>query len=195
MDCYFCCCCCYWPPIREVCPNYELVEFQPRTFTTPYLGSVAYCYVAYLLYPPYPLLPPSHVPPPPPFYFDASTIGSSTHLGVPRLCPRIHKKPSPPLLSPSLLETDSPSPPSPPPFLSDSCRCRSLTAAKIFFNVAPSCCSVSSCRHHGSRNFPPPAYPVSFAHTSNIGQRVAHSATFACLRYMDRISFCHNQNC
>ena len=58
-----CCCCCYWPPVCEVCPNYEVVEFQPRTLTTPDLGSVAYCYVL-LLDPSYPLLLPSKVLPP-----------------------------------------------------------------------------------------------------------------------------------
>ena len=40
-----CCCCWYCPPLREVCPNYEVVELQPRTLTTPYLGSVSYCCV------------------------------------------------------------------------------------------------------------------------------------------------------
>ena len=40
-----CCCCCrYCPPVLEGCPNYEGVLFQPRTFPTPHLGSVAYCY-------------------------------------------------------------------------------------------------------------------------------------------------------
>ena len=41
------------------------MEFQPRTLTTPDLGSVSYFYVAYLLDPPHPLLLPSDVPPPP----------------------------------------------------------------------------------------------------------------------------------
>ena len=31
---------CNWPPVREVCPNYELVVFQPQTMTPPHLGSV-----------------------------------------------------------------------------------------------------------------------------------------------------------
>ena len=35
--------------MREGCPNYEVMVFQPRTFPTPYLGSVSYCY--YLIYP------------------------------------------------------------------------------------------------------------------------------------------------
>ena len=26
---------CYWPPVRGVCPNYEVVEFKPRTVTPP----------------------------------------------------------------------------------------------------------------------------------------------------------------
>ena len=60
---YACCCCWYWPPVREFCPNCEVVEFQPQTLTTPDLGSVAYCYVNVLDLPHPPLLP-SDVPPP-----------------------------------------------------------------------------------------------------------------------------------
>ena len=38
-----------WPQFREVCLNYEVVMFQPRTGTPPYLGSVTNCYIAILL--------------------------------------------------------------------------------------------------------------------------------------------------
>ena len=31
---------CIWSPVREVCPNYEVVVFRPRTVTPPQLGSV-----------------------------------------------------------------------------------------------------------------------------------------------------------
>ena len=34
-------CMCYRPPVRAVCSNHEVVVFQPRTVTDPYLGSVA----------------------------------------------------------------------------------------------------------------------------------------------------------
>ena len=54
---------CYWPPVREVCPNYEAVMFQPWTLTTPDLGYIVYCYIAYLLNPPQPILLPSDVRP------------------------------------------------------------------------------------------------------------------------------------
>ena len=33
-------CVCYWPPVRVVCPNHEVLEFQPRIWTTSDLGSV-----------------------------------------------------------------------------------------------------------------------------------------------------------
>ena len=67
-------CCCFfifvcffaWPPVREVFPHYEVVELQPRTLTTPDLGSVAYFCVDYLLGPPHPLLFPFDVPAPQP---------------------------------------------------------------------------------------------------------------------------------
>ena len=75
----------------------------------------------------------------------------------------------------------TPPPPSPLPLLSDSRHCCYPSADEIIFNVAPSCCSAASCRHHGSRNFPPSSYPLSFAQTSNIGQRATHSATVTCL--------------
>ena len=58
------CCCFYWPPVCEVNKNYEVVESQPHTLTTLDLGSVAYCYVAYLLEPTHTLILPSNVPPP-----------------------------------------------------------------------------------------------------------------------------------
>ena len=32
------------PPVREMCLNYEVVEFQPCTVTPPHLGSVTFCY-------------------------------------------------------------------------------------------------------------------------------------------------------
>ena len=57
-------CCCYWPPVCEVSPNCEVVEFQPHILPTPNLGYVYYWYVAYLLGPPHPLLLSSDVPPP-----------------------------------------------------------------------------------------------------------------------------------
>ena len=41
-----------WPPVREVCPNHEVVIFQPWTGTSPDLGSTAYCYVVILYDPP-----------------------------------------------------------------------------------------------------------------------------------------------
>ena len=34
-----------WPLVHEVCPNYEVVVFQPRTGTPLDLGSVSNCYV------------------------------------------------------------------------------------------------------------------------------------------------------
>ena len=39
----------YWPLVRGVCPNYEVVMFQPQTRTTPDLGYVSDCYAAILI--------------------------------------------------------------------------------------------------------------------------------------------------
>ena len=51
------------PPVREVCPNYEVVMFQPQTGTPPDLCSVDNCYIAILLNTPIPSLPAARFPP------------------------------------------------------------------------------------------------------------------------------------
>ena len=48
-----------WPPVRDMCPNYEVVMFEPWKGTPPYLGSVNNFYVAMLLSPA-PPFPPFH---------------------------------------------------------------------------------------------------------------------------------------
>ena len=82
--------------------------------------------------------------------------GSSAHPGLTFLLPSIPKKPHPPPPRPSLPEFDSSSPPSPPSRLPNSRRCCSLAAAKIYFNMAFSCCSSATCHQHSSRIPPPP---------------------------------------
>ena len=37
----------YWPLVHGVCPNHEVVMFQPRTVNPPYLVSVVNCYIRY----------------------------------------------------------------------------------------------------------------------------------------------------
>ena len=109
--------------------------------------------------------------PPLPRIFPASataTTGSSTHLGVPRLRPRIPKSRLPPFSHPSLPKNDHPSPTWYRPLLSDSCIRRPPAVSEIFFNLAYSCCSAASCRHNGLRN--PPLLPCipSTLHLSKI---------------------------
>ena len=53
----------YSPSVREVCTNYKVVMFQPRTGNLPDLGSVAICYVAILLIPAPPFQPANQCPP------------------------------------------------------------------------------------------------------------------------------------
>ena len=88
-----------WPPGSEVCPNDEVVLFQPRTGTPTELGSIASFYIAILLnpllhYPPatrfpiwgvYPLMPCLSLP------FPTSCLhkGSFVRLGVTCLRPSI----------------------------------------------------------------------------------------------------------
>ena len=38
-----------WPPVSEVCLNYEVVMLQPHKGTPPYLGSIYNCYLDILL--------------------------------------------------------------------------------------------------------------------------------------------------
>ena len=40
----YCDCVCNRPLVRYICPDYELVVFQPWTVTPPHLGSVYFCY-------------------------------------------------------------------------------------------------------------------------------------------------------
>ena len=42
----------YWPPVRTVWPNHEVVEFQPQSVNNTDLGSVAYCYEDIITTPP-----------------------------------------------------------------------------------------------------------------------------------------------
>ena len=88
-----------WTPVREVCPNYEVVMFQPWTETPLDLVSVDNCYIAILLnsclpslaatrFPPgggYPLTPRSSLPFPP----SRLHTWSFYHLSVICLQPRI----------------------------------------------------------------------------------------------------------
>ena len=165
-------CGCYWSPVRVVFLNYEVVVFQPRTLTTPDLGSITYYYIAYLLnltrplFLPYDVLPgeEAHSCPVSPA-IDMSPhriIRSHGH----HLSPSLHtKKPSPafPLPVPSRLRFLLPS-------------LASATPAKFplppnIFNVAFRC------------RIPPPQLPepVSFSYTSKIGHKATHSSTVVCL--------------
>ena len=163
-----CCCCWNWPPVRQVFPNYEVMQLQPRTLTTLYLGSVAYCYV-YLLELPHPLLLPSDVTPPhPSSFFPTSTQDHLPTWASPVSVWAYQKTCHPPLPHPSLTETDSSSTPSPPLCLPDSRFRLSHADSEIYFRVIFSCCSAAARYHHGLRNLTPPLYPVFFAQTSNI---------------------------
>ena len=82
-------------------------------------------------------------------------MGSSANPGVNHLHPIIPEKLRPPTPHPSLLESNYSSPPLPPPHLPNSCRRRSLAAAKISFNVAFVCFSSAACHHHGYHIFTP----------------------------------------
>ena len=91
-------CVCYYPPVRGVCPNYEVVEFQPRTVTP--LKPRLCCLLLRIYYWPAPPYPPvvwcpsgggSPLLPQHPLHRRPSCLGtgSSTLLGVTYFCPSI----------------------------------------------------------------------------------------------------------
>ena len=51
----------YWPPVRAVLPNYEVVEFQPQSVTAPDLGYFVYWYVAIPVPPFRPSIHPTYI--------------------------------------------------------------------------------------------------------------------------------------
>ena len=120
-----CCYCWYWPPVHEVCPNYEVVEVQPLTLTTPDIGSIAFYYIAFALDLLHPLLLPSDIYLPSRRLLTCLHTGSSAYLGVTCLYPSIPENHHPLFRHLSLSETNSSSPPSPSPRLPDSRRCHS----------------------------------------------------------------------
>ena len=145
-----------WPPFRKVCPNYYVVMFQPRTWTSPYLGSISNCYVDMLLIP-----TPSTSRCPP----VGATHSCPFSLSVSDCLVPTQDHPSAQTSSVSVPAFQVPSIPdsysatsSYPltlPHLPDS-RCYALSSAKIYSNVSPSCFWDAAFRHHGSRRLPPP---------------------------------------
>ena len=182
------------PPVYEVCPNHEVTK--PWTGTSTDLGSVAYSYVAILYAPLHLLYLAAQFPPkganrscPSSHHIFSLPVcnrtGSSAHLGVPYLCPRIMKILHLPRLllnkvlrSPEVLPSPSvfSIPPSP---LALQCRnlllqTPDINTTSIFLLPRPSHRQkffyISPYLNQGSQRFPPPFYPISFSNTSYIGR-------------------------
>ena len=66
-----------------------------------------------------------------------------------------------------------------PSRLPDSCRRRTLAAAKNASTVTLSWSSAAIFLNHGTQSLPPPSYPIPRTHTSKIGRVATHSATVA----------------
>ena len=77
-----------WPPVREVCPNHE--DAKAWAGTSLDLGSIYYCYVSSPPKEATHFFPSSHTIASCPVY---PCIGSSSHPGVPFLCPSMLKSP------------------------------------------------------------------------------------------------------
>ena len=146
-----------WPTIREVCPNYKVMMFQPQIGTSPDLWSVSNCYVSMLLSPdchfwPLPNVRPEGKPAPAPSLSPLSTVLSPHRIicapGRPLSLSHHTKIPL------SVIQTPLPPPiPLPLPRFSDSCCC-AFSATKISSNVTLSCFRAAVWRHHGSWQLP-----------------------------------------
>ena len=130
------CVCVFWPPARPVCPNHELVEFEPRTVTGPDLGSVANTYTIFLspcptcsnrvldhLFPsPWAyLLPPPHISP-----VDAVYLSLCTRFSLPILLgsgATVHLDDAPCLPAATACLHFTPLPDGPKEFLAQACAC------------------------------------------------------------------------
>ena len=161
-----------WPPVRGVCPNHDVVMFQPRTLTPQYLGSAFNCYASYSnllnLLRPSPTFSDFLLPSQPFAWFTSRGKSAPAHGHFTVYLRHADTKDNSPTWvspvsipasrDPSLFSSSSDSSgslsPLPLPHLPDF-QCSSLAVAKISFNVALSCFLSAVCLHHGSRRFPP----------------------------------------
>ena len=141
---YICMCVCYCPTLREVFPNYDMVMFQPRKFTTLDLVSFTYCYIDYLLNTPDHLLLLSDVRPrgggspiltrlPSHWCPSYHLTGSSDHRGVTHTRPRIPKNLHPPPLTCHFQILTPPPPPPTLPRPRHNCRIPAVAAPKELY--------------------------------------------------------------
>ena len=129
----------YWSSFYDVCPNYEVVMFQPWTGTPPDLGFVANCFVAMLIIPTLPFPPATQYPPRKDTRYCPFPISISDHL-----VPTQYQLPNRESLvfvssykftSFPELESANSSPPPPFPRLLNF-RCHALAVTKISSNIA-----------------------------------------------------------
>ena len=140
-----------WPPVREVCPSYYVVMFQPWTGTSPDLVSITNCYVDMIISrtPPFPST--ARCPP-----------GGSTHSCHFSISLKDHVVPThdhlttraspvfvPEYRDPLLPDSDSSTSSYPPPLprLLDPCR-HALATTKIDSNGLLKCFRAAVSCHH-----------------------------------------------
>ena len=154
---------CYRPPVREVCTNYEMVEFQNRIFTPPEPRLLFFIVTYLFLY--LPSLPylclmsfRKGAAPYCPNTLSTDLCCVSAHNNLPTWASPFSDPayqcflPRPyPSLS-LLLPFD---PPSLSPHLPNSCRHRTLAADKISSTVTFTCLYSTACLYHGTWSFPP----------------------------------------
>ena len=155
-------------------PNYEVVEFQPKSVLDTFYDSVVYCYV---------ILPRLT------WYYSTRFSfhpNSSAKPGVAQIRPSIFSyykmltaRPGISCIPIKILTTCSAYLPSyglycatiPSRFI------WILASRKISSRIAQSCLSDARLRHHASLLQPPPSYPVFPAHYSNVVCKATHRAT------------------
>ena len=173
---------------------------QSWTGTSPYLDSVANCYIAVHLSPVCPFLPANQFPPEKstwlcPFYISLSeNISPVKDHSLTQLSPVS----VPEYRYPSLPEFDSAiSPPSPTSQSLTYSHFRVIAASEIYANVSLSCFWSTVLCYHVSQSLPPPYYPVAPEQTSSIILNTNHSVTVSCRvpMYVPSVCLVYVNNC
>ena len=128
---------CNRPQVREECPNYEVVVFQPQTVTPTQLGSVAYCYIFKLGISPHLFLTLSVSL----FYLLLSTASPS--VAVHLLRPLFFTRSPPPLPARSAAQMDVAYTHLPPSSAACTCAARTCTARTCALRRVPAYSAVS----------------------------------------------------
>ena len=139
-----------WTPVHDVCPNYEVLMFQPWIRTRSDLGCFDNCCVAIIINPILPSPPVTRFPP-------GGGYLLMPHPSLPFSLSCLHSVPEYRVLFLPASYYDSFTSLSPPPLPHLKLfQRRAPSVSKISFNIAPICFRADFFRHHVSWRLPPP---------------------------------------